>query len=224
MVIPLLLLAIILALVAFANDSPDEPHDEPSSHANHETISLPGLNETPEPPDSGGFPPPPDNGDSEAPHEDTALSDEALSDDALPNDTLPNDTATNDYLNEDSNEYNETDNSDTYTFTPGRTTLNLTTGRLSLIFSPQVQTSLDRDTSNLLDIFLRLPNNTQDNALVIETPILSREQRDQFMTVLGSALAERNIDSQRITHIENPEIPSNEHFEAVLYFMTTQGK
>jgi hypothetical protein len=102
--------------------------------------------------------------------------------------------------------------------------LNLTTGRLSFKFSPQAQTSLDRDTSNILNSFLNLPNNTPNNAIVIETPTLSREHLDHFMSVMTSALAERNVDSLRITHIENPEIPSDEYFEAVLYFFVSQGK
>ena len=152
----------------------------------------------PEPPDNGGFPPPEETEQpGEEPNEPTEPVEEEPDDD---------------------------DPESTPVIAIGNPTVNLTAGRFSFFFSMNNQTSLDRQTSTLLDTFLTSPKNVPDSKIAIETPKLSTDDTKSFISIMTSALGERNIESQRIVHIIDPDIPLSEHIEVVLYYIEGNNK
>ena len=105
----------------------------------------------------------------------------------------------------------------------GSPSVNITAGRFTFYWSKNLQTSLDRETTSMLGTFLASPKNTPDSMIAIETPNLSEEDKNLFISVMTSALGELGIDSGRITHIVDPNIPLSEHIEVNLYYIASQN-
>ena len=168
---------------------------EPPPETSHES-QIPELIVTqPEPPGNGGFPPP-------------ETEEEPVEEPDEPTEEEPDDN----------------DGESVIIEVIGNPTVNLTAGRFSFFFSLNNQTSLDRQTSMLLDTFLTSPRNVPDSKIAIETPKLSADDTKSFMSIMTGALGERNIESQRIVHIIDPEIPLSEHIEVILYYIENSNK
>ena len=193
--IVILTVSIILAVLTFRNNASETTPPEVANN-----ISAPDLNEIePQPPEPGGFTPSDDSSDE-------------------PSDYTPE----IDPLDEYSNDYSNIDNQRPNNI--GNPTVNLTTGRFTFFFSLNIQTSLDYETGLMLDKFLTSPRNIPSSIIAIETPKLSNEDTTSFMSVITGALGERKIDSERITHIIDPDIPLGEHIEVNLYYIIRDEK
>lgn len=80
-------------------------------------------------------------------------------------------------------------------------------GTLSFVFSPELHSSLDAETSHMLDDFLTSPRNTFDSTIAVEIPRLSIDVSQRFVNVIADAFAERNIERNRIAYITDPSVP-----------------
>ena len=189
-VIPILILSIILAILAFSGDPPN-----PSSpDAKNEGLTQDQIEILIEPPDNGGFPPPDD--------EDEFASQQPPDIAVDPSDNDAPDEA-------DDNNNEDTDLPDDI----GSPTVNLTAGTFTFYFSINHQSAPDRESLILLDMFLSSSKNKPDSIIAIITPRLSADDNTAFMTIMTSVLGERNIPSDRIMQIIDPAIPLGEFFE-----------
>ena len=203
-VIPILILSIILAVLAFTSDK-TPPDDDGQAY-------IPPTDITPQPPVNGGFDPPKD------------IIDDPDDDDKDPTGCGSDDDDTTNDDKDDDDKDNDNDTDVTPPDVVSNPILNLTTGALSFSFSPKLQTALDKDTSTMLDQFLLSKRNVPENDIAVETPKLSSNDTTLFMNVITSALKERNVNTSRIVHIVDPKIPLSDNFEVVVYYIERTGK
>jgi len=98
-------------------------------------------------------------------------------------------------------------------------------GTLSFLFSPNIQSTLDNNTSSMLDLFLSSPKNTPDSIVAVETPQLPLETLDSFIPVITDALAERGVSNNRIAYITDSSVPlADGSFEVSLSYISRRPK
>ena len=97
-------------------------------------------------------------------------------------------------------------------------------GTLSFSFFPDRQTTLNRETTSMLDTFLSSPNNTQDSFIIIEIPRVSDEDVEKLMAAVVSAFAAQGVGEQRLTFSTRPSDVSGGAIDVNLYYVAHQGK
>jgi len=89
----------------------------------------------------------------------------------------------------------------------GQNSVNPTEGTLSFLFSPNLHSTLDAESTSMLDEFLSSPKNTSQSIVAVETPQLPPEVFDVFVPVIVDAFTERGVVSNRIAYITDPTVP-----------------
>ena len=106
----------------------------------------------------------------------------------------------------------------------GQSSVNPTEGTLSFLFSPNLHSNLDDDTSSMLDVFLSSPKNTPDSIVAVETPQLPPEISEIFVPVIVGALASKGVSESRIAYITNQTVPLADAFEVSLSYISRRPK
>ena len=98
-------------------------------------------------------------------------------------------------------------------------------GTLSFLFSPDSGNTLDSQTASLIGVFLSLPGNAQNSAIVVEMPQLSDEDAETLMSAIISAFAAQGVREQRITFTTRASSDSADGvYEVTVYFAAYSGK
>jgi len=106
----------------------------------------------------------------------------------------------------------------------GQGSVNPTEGTLSFLFSLNSSDSLDDETVVMLDVFLGSPKNTRDSVIAVETPQLSRELSEKFVSTIIGAFTSRGITENRIAYITNQNVPLADAFEVNLFYISRRPK
>ena len=107
----------------------------------------------------------------------------------------------------------------------GQNSVNPIEGTLSFLFSTNLQSALDAETSSMLDDFLTSPKNTPQSIVAVETPQLPFEVFEVFMPVIDKAFADRGVVSNRIAYIADMSVPlADGPFEVNMSYITQRPK
>jgi len=107
----------------------------------------------------------------------------------------------------------------------GQSSVNPIEGTLSFLFSPNLQDTLDDETSSMIDEFLSSPKNTINSIIAVKTPQLSFDVSQKFVTIIVDSFAERDVPETRIAYITDPSVPlADGSFEVNLSFISRRPK
>jgi len=103
---------------------------------------------------------------------------------------------------------------------PGQPSVDPSEGTLSFFFSPNLQNTLDVETSTMLSTFLSSDKNTQDSLIAVEFPQLSGKDAEKVISAVISAFAAHGVREQRLAFITDSKWTEEEPFEVRLsYFV-----
>ena len=107
----------------------------------------------------------------------------------------------------------------------GQSSVNPTEGTLSFLFSPNLQSSLDDETSSMLDEFLRSPKNTTNSIIAVKTPQLSLDVSQKFVSIIVDSFAKRDVPETRLAYITDSSVPlADGSFEVDMSFISRRPK
>ena len=99
-----------------------------------------------------------------------------------------------------------------------------TVGTLTFMYSPGLQDTFDAEILSALIDFLRSPGITPDCLIAIETPLLSGEDAERFISVVISAFAANGVREHQLDFIALPLADSDGMFQVTMYYMKNNGK
>ena len=194
----ILIISIVLAVLTLSANSSDP---DPPVTDNDERSQIPSE-APPEPTNNGG--------DESQPEEDE--------DDPIDDQT--EDIELDPLIDGNDDDFDEPDDDlDIVLIAPENPVVNLSAGTFKFFFSVDLQSTLDRNSLILLDTFLASPKNRPETVIAVETPRLDSSDNNLVMSAITSALGERNIGTERIMQLVDPQIPLSDFFEVNLYYI-----
>jgi len=107
---------------------------------------------------------------------------------------------------------------------PGQPSVDPSEGTLSFFFSPNLQNTLDVETSTMLSTFLSSDKNTQDSLIAVEFPQLPGKDADKVISAVISAFAAYGVREQRLAFITDSKGAEEEPFEVRLSYIVQNIK
>ena len=192
--IPLFIIAITLAVIAWNNSQP--PPDDPPSHSvPYSPEEDPEISDKPLP-DGSGFTP-------HEPSEPDGGEQGEFDPDPDP----------------DSDDSQACVNPE---FGPVR--VNSSEGTMHFWFSPDRGESLDETTVSMISEFLASPKNTDDAQIVVEMPQLPEEKLSVLINAVIKAFAEHNIPQEALAYSIYQADLDEDAFEVKLYFLLPEDR